>query len=221
MSLRQQQQQKVNYPLSFQRTTTPRSTLRLPSATLIKNIQIDQLKNKLKLKLKLKLHLKLKLPNSHHILSKFNKALIKKQLQINNQMVSYILTKDEHYFLTNHFHVGYDSLLNTWIAQESKNKAILKSKKGVHSFPMLSFPSLKINDSDLLKSEKVHIKYIIDSRTNVKHPRTHFSPEDTYILNDLRSLNNNEIIIKAKMRIYEKWQDLVNLIIMRTKELNN
>jgi hypothetical protein len=86
---------------------------------------------------------------------------------------------------------------------------------------MLSFPSLKLNDSDLLKNEKIHIKKIINSKNKKIYPSIHSLPEDLDILNDLRSLNNNEIIMRAKMRIYEEWQDLVNLIIMRTKSLNN
>jgi len=81
---------------------------------------------------------------------------------------------------------------------------------------MLSMPELLINDTILLKNEKLNISKIINlkekNKTDLK-----YSPEDDDIIKDLKILTDSEIIFRAKMEIYMEWQKLVNRIIIRSK----
>jgi|APGre2960657404_1045060.scaffolds.fasta_scaffold00014_54 hypothetical protein len=135
------------------------------------------------------------------------------QKPISNEMPA--LTEDEIQFLVTYFK-DYEQYLKDWVIQEFEKDKLLNSKTGVKKFKMLSMPELLINDTILLKNEKLNISKIINlkekNKTDLK-----YSPEDDDIIKDLKILTDDEIIFRAKMEIYMKWQTLVNRIIIRSK----
>jgi len=95
-------------------------------------------------------------------------------------------------------------------SQTSEQKNLLAQKADAKEFTILSFPELAFSDKVLLENEKKRIQNIIKAKgTNSK---------DADVINDFKLLLEGDdalIIMHAKSRIYEGWQDLVNLKVMK------
>ena len=138
----------------------------------------------------------------------------------------FILSEEEKAFLKTHFETDYKPLFMKWflqtseqnklLAQAKKNsqtseqKNLLAQKADAKEFTILSFPELAFSDKVLLENEKKRIQNIIKAKgTNSK---------DADVINDFKLLLEGDdalIIMHAKSRIYEGWQDLVNLKVMK------